>query len=379
MALLLGEDMTRSAVTPENVARPSHWPLAAVVSVSDNRDRHGGDALESIAGELAQYCGFEGTLVEWIDPHHAGSHVVAEFGCAQYRARPAGSEDAWCSATDASAEVHPKSVGSSRDDCLVEADFPVESGRFVLTNWIGRRGSLAAERSRKRFSEMLPLLSILFRTVSERTRLKARNHGFAAAIQHSDVATLILDQECRIAFANKAAELIMSERDGIRQIHGKLASAGIGDTLRLQSAVQHLVDGDREGAEPSPVIAIKRPGRRPLLIGLVQAPRAGELIPVDTMAIAYVFDPEQNLSDIIEPVCRFYGLSPNETRLTCGLVEGRPLCDVAKSISIREQTARSYLKQIFAKTETNRQAELVQLLLRSSIRMATFRKICAFS
>jgi DNA-binding CsgD family transcriptional regulator len=37
---------------------------------------------------------------------------------------------------------------------------------------------------------------------------------------------------------------------------------------------------------------------------------------------------------------------------------------------VTEQTARSYLKQIFVKTETNRQAELVRLMLTSSVRTA---------
>ena len=52
------------------------------------------------------------------------------------------------------------------------------------------------------------------------------------------------------------------------------------------------------------------------------------------------------------------------------LANGNSLVDSAKAMHVTEQTARSYLKQIFVKTETNRQAELVRLMLTSSVRTA---------
>jgi DNA-binding CsgD family transcriptional regulator len=87
-------------------------------------------------------------------------------------------------------------------------------------------------------------------------------------------------------------------------------------------------------------------------------------------AAIYLFDPGQDLQLRLEPACRFYGLSPVETRLACCLAEGGSVVEAAERIRVREQTARSYLKQIFIKTATNRQAELVSLLLKSCIRTA---------
>lgn len=370
--------MNLAALTLDHTMESARARAASSGTVPQPPGDRNEQALDSIVGELARHCGFEGTLVEWVDPSRSASCVIANFGSIRKRGVSSGADVRFV-VTEPSEKCGEGSVISFGDANLVEASFPVDSGCFVITNWLGTRGNRDAERSKRRFSEMLPLLSILFRTLFEGARLRARCHGFAAAIEHSDVATLILDEECSISFANKAAECILEERDGIRRVHERLAGAGIGDTLRLQSAVQHLAGADMGNAEPSPVIAIKRSGRRPLLIGFAQAEPATRLVPVDAMVIAYVFDPERSLKDIIEPVCSYYGLSLNETRLTCGLVEGHPLCEVAKSISIREQTARSYLKQIFAKTETNRQVELVQLFLRSSIRMMTLRKIRAFT
>ena len=51
----------------------------------------------------------------------------------------------------------------------------------------------------------------------------------------------------------------------------------------------------------------------------------------------------------------------------------------AKRLGVQDQTARSYLKQIFAKTETNRQTDLLQLLLKSAIGVGANSRIRAYS
>lgn len=87
-------------------------------------------------------------------------------------------------------------------------------------------------------------------------------------------------------------------------------------------------------------------------------------------AVIYVFDPSQNLHPLVEPVCAFYRLTAVEAKLACLLADGMSLADAAEAIAVRGQTARSYLKQIFLKTDTKRQAELVWLMLRSAVRTA---------
>ena len=58
---------------------------------------------------------------------------------------------------------------------------------------------------------------------------------------------------------------------------------------------------------------------------------------------------------------------------------GESLGVAAQHLGVQQQTARSYLKHIFAKTETNRQADLVQLMLKSAIRLSSYMRTQAFS
>ncbi len=58
-----------------------------------------------------------------------------------------------------------------------------------------------------------------------------------------------------------------------------------------------------------------------------------------------------------------YGLSRVEARLALGLARGMQVDELAVDTKVSIHTVRSQLKQIFRKTSTNRQAELVKLLL----------------
>jgi DNA-binding CsgD family transcriptional regulator len=57
-----------------------------------------------------------------------------------------------------------------------------------------------------------------------------------------------------------------------------------------------------------------------------------------------------------------FKLSPAEARLACALVNGDELRVAAERVGITYETARAYLKSIFAKADVTRQSELVAVL-----------------
>ncbi|AKF09780.1 helix-turn-helix transcriptional regulator [Sandaracinus amylolyticus] len=59
---------------------------------------------------------------------------------------------------------------------------------------------------------------------------------------------------------------------------------------------------------------------------------------------------------------RAWGLTRMEARVARRLATGMRLKDVARDLGISQETARTHLKQLFSKTETNRQVALVALL-----------------
>ena len=80
-------------------------------------------------------------------------------------------------------------------------------------------------------------------------------------------------------------------------------------------------------------------------------------------AVLFVSDPAEPVELSIESICRLYGLTPAEGRLALGLTNGHKLDDLAEEWGVSMHTVRSQLRQIFRKTDTSRQSEVVKLIL----------------
>jgi DNA-binding CsgD family transcriptional regulator len=78
----------------------------------------------------------------------------------------------------------------------------------------------------------------------------------------------------------------------------------------------------------------------------------------------FAVDPEQS-ADLQGPTLeRLYGLTPAEARMaiTFRNVHG-DIARAAEEMGITRDSARQYLKHVFAKTNTHRQPELIELLI----------------
>ena len=246
-----------------------------------------------------------------------------------------------------------------------------ESGVITITGFIDNLNDAAAARRRASLDRLLPLVKPFFAQWLATRKALARIQSMQQAIQISDVAIMMLGDEAEIIYTNVAADRLLLAQDGLRRHGNRLACSSFSDTLRLHAAVEQFAGQRGKEKGLSPVLALAREGRRPLTFALATAlPRHGALRD-QVKAIAYVFDPEEDLTAIVEPACRLYQLSHSETRLTCALVEGLSLAEAAVRLGLQEQTARSYLKHVFGKTATKRQAELVQLMLKSAVRFAS--------
>src|SRR5262245_41532965 len=69
------------------------------------------------------------------------------------------------------------------------------------------------------------------------------------------------------------------------------------------------------------------------------------------------------MNESIDRLRSHFGLTPAEARLALHLVTGETLRSAALKLSITYETARASLKNIFRKTGTCRQAELVIFIL----------------
>ena len=225
---------------------------------------------------------------------------------------------------------------------------------------------LVAERS---FPMLRPYVRLWRRLEAE----KHRAWELARALDQSDIAVTILDARGLVHFANAAAELLFHDEDGLRVSFGAVVATSLRDALRLRTTIEHCLHawtGAAHGAgggETAHVLMIDR-GRdmRPLVVSIAALPAEADR---PTGAVLFAIRPEHDVGRFLASICRLHGLSPVETRLACHLVSGRTIAEAAIAMRIKEQTARAYLKQVFSKTETKRQAELVRLMMSNILPM----------
>ena len=97
------------------------------------------------------------------------------------------------------------------------------------------------------------------------------------------------------------------------------------------------------------------PGRPADAAGRGVRPCRAPACPGDASRLSGPVTPEQRLREV-------FGLTAAEARLAAELVAGKTLDDVSEERQVSLATVRSQLRSVFQKTETGRQAQLMQLI-----------------
>ncbi|HZO09357.1 MAG TPA: helix-turn-helix transcriptional regulator [Myxococcota bacterium] len=176
----------------------------------------------------------------------------------------------------------------------------------------------------------------------------------------------LLDEGLRVVFSNRSADLIFALDDGIRLENGRPRLSEPQQDRGFQQLLAEAVHtrAERGRSYGKTLSIVRSSGRRSFasMIGPLLAPPPGTNLR-EAAAILFVTDPDGSQISTTEVLQGLYDLTPAEAELLRLLAEGRSLEEVARQRGITMNTARGQLKQVFAKTDTRRQGELVRLVL----------------
>jgi DNA-binding CsgD family transcriptional regulator len=180
------------------------------------------------------------------------------------------------------------------------------------------------------------------------------------ALDCLETAVFVLDGDSRVHFTSAAAKRLLDD-DRLSIRNGQLGSPIIGETAALRQLVNQCVQvssigpaqmtfhrlGDVEEALCLAVVAIRRPGQlqdnQPFVMVFASRPC------------------EPSLPDARQLRSHF-GLTYTQAKLAIEIAKGKGLKACTERLGIAMSTGRTHLKQIFQKTETRRQAELVRVI-----------------
>lgn len=175
-------------------------------------------------------------------------------------------------------------------------------------------------------------------------------------------ATLLVSATAEIVWCNSAAELMLDRAQGLRRDGVRLASAAASDRRLLSDAVARMAAA--APGQPPMVLSLACPGAAQPVVALVRplgpvysrqagARRGLALLALRGSQLSH--DPAH---------CVFaqrYELTAAQARVSALVFAGQPLATIAATLNVSENTVRSHLKQIFQKTDTHGQMELVHL------------------
>lgn len=166
--------------------------------------------------------------------------------------------------------------------------------------------------------------------------------------------------------ANHVARDVMGARDVLAVGRGGLEFIRDGRRTRFRELIADKMKTPLANRLPQPMaFPLARPGGlRPLSV-LVCPVRmlhenAGWEQPA---AVVFIGDPDRS-NEIDESRLRqLYGLTAAEARVAALLARGHRLDDIAMRLDVAYETTRKHLKKVLAKAETDRQAELVRMVV----------------
>lgn len=189
--------------------------------------------------------------------------------------------------------------------------------------------------------------------------------GLRHAEQALDFITsgvLVLDQHGNISVANQAARRLTRAVE--RPTLDDLAGVSPRDIQRLQKLVDAGLAASRAGADYMDGLAIARGDGQPDLLTTVCSlsadRRADEIEPI---AAIFLSDMSRHAPPPTEALHALFGLTPTEAQVAWAFTEGKRADEIAATFRISPTTVAFHKRNIFQKTRTHRQADLIAVML----------------
>ena len=276
--------------------------------------------------------------------------------------------------TDEEMETHPYYKMLARHGLKYFAAAPVSPDPRVL-------GAISIQRAidRKPYAdEELDIVAQIALHAEKALRLSIRlldaeltKVGLGEALGRLSIGIFALDSMRRVTLSNAAADRLLG--DGLLIVDGQLRIGPTPAREEINRTIALALGGDPAflAANPKPLLVEQTKSTRPLTLYVLPARGdAGEMSAVltHTRAIVLVIDPDAAAPPDPSLVRDVLGLTLGEARIASLVGSGLPPREAADRLGIAEETARTALKRVFAKTGVSRQSELAALLTRLVLR-----------
>lgn len=225
----------------------------------------------------------------------------------------------------------------------------------------GRYGAADIQRLTQLYQHVAHALEVSLRLGTEQVKTAVMSRS----LDRNSGGIMLFDERRQLLHANRQAEEILRCGDGIRWAKHGLKLCNPLDDRRLQEGVDLLLQSRSAGNPDGITLNIVRPsGMRPYVLQVLKVADAQAALSSWRPAICVLLaDPQAEMPISSQQLQSAFRLTPAEARLTALLVTGDNLNAAAEKLGVKYSTARARLAEVFQKTQTHRQSELIRLVL----------------
>jgi DNA-binding CsgD family transcriptional regulator/PAS domain-containing protein len=189
-------------------------------------------------------------------------------------------------------------------------------------------------------------------------------HALLALTDREAGAAILVTGDGTPIYRNPAAEQLLERQLGVRLDGERVVAASGADRRLLAETIARQSQADATAAAAPAVLTLACAPPLPPVVAVVRA--AGQVFSRQAgtrrgLAMIAVRSTHAGHDPATCVFARRYELTAAQARVSALVFAGQPLSTIAHSLNLSENTVRSHLKQIYQKTETHGQMELVHL------------------
>ena len=183
---------------------------------------------------------------------------------------------------------------------------------------------------------------------------------FADTLDGVAAGMFLVDAQAYIVHANASGQAMLDGGSVVRDRCGRLIAAD----RKADQALREAFTAAAGGSNDNVVVTLRpRDGEcwNAHVLPLASGIRRQTGAPYAAVAAVFIRKAALNTCPL-EAIASLYGLTPAELRVLTAIVEIGGVPEVAPALGVSETTVKSHLKNLFEKTGTKRQADLVKLV-----------------
>jgi DNA-binding CsgD family transcriptional regulator len=213
---------------------------------------------------------------------------------------------------------------------------------------------------------------------------KAQADLLETLIANAGFGVILASSNGQIIYANNVASTLIQLQRGLCSQQGRIKATDVKTNQKLRSLIFAASCSVNHTISDGSIILPTQDCEEKLAVHVVPISRKiserdisqGNLIRSPCVAALFIAHRTRDVAERANTFASLFGLTPGETRLFEAIVSDKCLTVAARRLKMRQSTARTHLKHIMAKTDTHRQAELIQLFLEMTPPYGSWRNSC---